>query len=62
MLSSYQFLVTEFEQQMEQLNLNESDCAGSDKLRRWCERNKNRYYIPEWLLKHWEIFVDPNVS
>ncbi len=60
--TSYQFLVTEFEQQMERLNLNEYNCAGSDELRRWCERNKNRCYIPEWLLKHWGMSVEPNVT
>jgi hypothetical protein len=25
-------------------------------------RNKDRCYIPEWLLKRWQITVDPNVS
>jgi len=24
-------------------------------LRNWCERNKNRCYIPEWLLEEWGI-------
>jgi hypothetical protein len=24
----------------------------------WCERNRNRVYIPEWLLKKWGITVD----
>ncbi len=54
--------VTEFENQMRRLKLNESNCAGSDELRLWCERNKNRSYIPEWLLMHWEISVDPHVT
>jgi hypothetical protein len=26
------------------------------------ERNKDRCYIPEWLLKEWRISVDRNVS
>src|SRR5580700_6868015 len=29
---------------------------------RWCESNKNRYYIPEWLLKRWGIFVDAELN
>jgi len=47
---------------MERLKLTERDCAGSDELRRWCERNKNRCYVPEWLLKHWRISVEPHVT
>ncbi len=55
-------IVTEFENQMRRLRLTERDCAGSDELRRWCERNKNRCYVPEWLLKHWKMSVEPNVT
>ncbi len=53
--------VTEFENQVRRLNLDERNCAGSNELRLWCERNKNRSYIPEWLLKHWKIAVDPHI-
>jgi hypothetical protein len=42
--------------------LNEQTCATSDELRQWCHHNKDRCYIPEWLLKQWRITVDPNVS
>src|SRR5205823_11941273 len=31
----------------------------SDELRSWCQRNRNRCYIPEWLLDKWGIPVDP---
>jgi hypothetical protein len=31
-------------------------------LRRWCWQNRNRFYIPEWLLEEWHITVDPNVA
>jgi hypothetical protein len=31
-------------------------------VRIWCEHNKNRFYIPEWLLKEWRITVDPHFS
>ena len=53
---------TAFEEQVEKLGLNEQTCVASEELRRWCERNKDRCYIPEWLLKQWGIPVDPNVS
>jgi hypothetical protein len=31
-------------------------------LRSWCEENKNRCYIPEWLLKAWTIAIDADLS
>jgi hypothetical protein len=53
---------TAFETQVRKLGLNEQTCATSDELRQWCHHNKDRCYIPEWLLKQWRITVDPNVS
>ena len=53
---------TAFEEQVQRLGLNEQTCATSEKLKQWCERNKDRCYIPESLLKRWGIQVDPNVS
>ena len=53
---------TAFEEQVQRLGLNEQTCATSEKLKRWCERNKDPCYIPESLLKLWGIQVDPNVS
>jgi hypothetical protein len=32
--------------------------TSSAALRAWCEQNKNRVYIPEWLLKELCIAVD----
>jgi hypothetical protein len=32
--------------------------TSSTALRAWCEQNKNRVYIPEWLLKELCIAVD----
>jgi hypothetical protein len=32
--------------------------ASSRELRLWCERNRNRVYVPEWLLQEWGIAVD----
>lgn len=34
----------------------------SRELRIWCERNRNRVYIPEWLLKKWDMTVDVTFS
>jgi hypothetical protein len=31
-------------------------------LRTWCAQNRNRYYVPEWLLEEWSITVDPTFS
>jgi hypothetical protein len=56
------YVATAFEEQVKRLGLSEQTCETSEKLRQWCERNKDRSYIPEWLLKRWQIFVDPNVS
>ena len=52
-------LPSEFEVQVRQLNLTAKTYTSSAKLRTWCERNKNRCYVPEWLLKEWHIPVDP---
>ena len=56
------FLPTEFEIQVRQLRLTVQTYASSAELRSWCERNKNRVYIPEWLLEAWDIPVDPTFS
>jgi hypothetical protein len=53
---------TAFEEQVKKLGLTEQSCAASEKLRQWCERNKDRSYTPESLLKQWGILVDPNFS
>jgi len=42
--------------------LNEQTCAASEALHLWCERNKNRCYIPEWLLKQWQVSVDAELN
>jgi hypothetical protein len=49
---------TEFEMQAEKLGLSKGDYADSSDLRRWCARNLNRCYIPEWLLNEWGMDVD----
>jgi hypothetical protein len=53
---------TEFDVKVQQLGLTTQICADSMELRRWCESNRNRCYIPEWLLSEWGISVDPTSS
>ena len=55
-------IATEFEMQVRQLGLRKQAYAASAKLRSWCEHNKNRCYIPEWLLEEWGISVDAYAS
>ena len=55
-------LPTEFELRVRQLQLTEQIYTSSVELRTWCERNRNRLYIPEWLLKEWGITVDLGFS
>jgi hypothetical protein len=54
------FAATEFEVEVRKLGLTKQTYAGSTRLRIWCECNRNRCYIPEWLLQTWEIPVDSN--
>ena len=46
---------TEFELHARKLGLTKQTFAASAELRTWCEYNKDRCYIPEWLLAEWEI-------
>ena len=56
------FLCTEFEMQVRQLRLTVETYAFSAELRTWCERNRNRFYIPEWLLDEWGFRVHDDLS
>jgi len=51
-------LPTEFELRVKHLQLTPEMYTSSRELHAWCERNKNRIYIPEWLLKEWRLDVD----
>ena len=53
-------LPTEFELQTVHLQLTAEMYASSRALRAWCQQNKNRCYVPEWLLAEWGITVDLN--
>jgi hypothetical protein len=55
-------LATEFELQVRHLQLTPEMYASSRELRAWCKENRNRIYIPEWLLAEWRLTVDPYFS
>ena len=57
-LSRSRRIQTEFEIQVERLGLTEAQYTHSAQLRHWCERNRNRVYVPEWLLEEWEMTVE----
>lgn len=51
-------LPTEFEMQVKRLRLTSEGYVASGELRRWCDRNRNRLYVPEWLLEAWGMEVE----
>jgi hypothetical protein len=51
-------LMSEFEMQVERFGLARDEYVASAKLKLWCDRNRNRIYIPEWLLRAWGMEVD----
>jgi hypothetical protein len=55
-------LLTEFEIEVERLGLAQSEYLHSWQLKRWCDRNRNRVYIPEWLLKEWGMQVEMSLG
>ena len=55
-------LATAFELQVRHLQLAPEAYVFSDQLRGWCERNRNRFYIPEWLLDAWDIRVNTDLG
>jgi len=52
-------LATEFEKQVRGLGLSTEEYFLSAELKSWCQDNRNRVYIPEWLLDAFGITVDP---
>lgn len=54
-------LPTEFELRVKQLQLTPEMYASSRELRLWCQLNRNRCYVPEWLLGEWGITVSSNL-
>ncbi len=55
-------LPTQFELRVGWLRLTPKTYASSAQLRIWCEQNRNRLYVPEWLLEEWGMRVDPMFS
>ena len=55
-------LPTEFELQVRQLHLTKRTYTSSRELYVWCNKNKNRVYVPEWLLKEWRMTVEISFS
>ena len=55
-------LATQFEIQVRRLLLTTETYLSSVELHRWCEENRNRCYIPEWLLDAWDIVVEPDLT
>jgi hypothetical protein len=53
-------LPTAFELQVRQLRLLPENYVFSNELRRCCQQNRNRSYIPEWLLDTWEFQHKPS--
>ncbi len=51
-------LPTEFEILVKRLGLTKLEYVSSAELKRWCEHNRNRVYVPEWLLETWGIQVE----
>ena len=55
-------LPTEFEMQVRHLQLTPETYLRSAALHNWCEHNRNRCYIPEWLLEEWGIVVEADLT
>jgi len=53
---------TAFELRVSELSLSEpAYYSESPELRQWCQVNRNKCYIPEWLLKEWDITVNSDI-
>lgn len=51
--------VTAFEKKAQELQLTSfAQMKKSDELRSWAYRNRNTRYVPEALLKAWNLYVD----
>jgi hypothetical protein len=55
-------VATQFELRVRKLRLTPETYTASAQLRIWCEQNRNRVYVPEWLLEEWSMSVDPMFS
>ena len=55
-------ILTEFEAEVARLGLQQPDYVFSDALKRWGKSNRNRVYVPEWLLDEWRMHVETDWS
>ena len=44
--------------QVKRMRLTTREYIASAALKLWCEHNRNRVYVPEWLLEAWKMMVD----
>lgn len=51
-------LATEFDIEVRKLGLSQNKYVSSLALWHWCDRNRNRVYVPEWLLAEWGMQVE----
>ena len=51
---------TEFELLVKRLRLTQEKYTSSPELKQWCKSNRNRCYVPEWLLEEWGLEVEIN--
>jgi hypothetical protein len=56
------YLRTKFEHQVEELGLRPEQYQASPELRKWCRRNANIHYVPEYLLELWGITVNERLG
>jgi hypothetical protein len=56
------WLVRRISTDLQVKNLAPEEYVASARLRKWCQENKNQYYIPEWLLKAWNMSVNSDLS
>jgi hypothetical protein len=49
--------LSQFERLLEQLGLNETTCLSSATVAAWCRTHKNQRFIPEAVLRHFDLTV-----
>jgi hypothetical protein len=50
-----------FETRVRELKLTAPAFVESRELQRWCKENRNKSYIPEWLLEAWGMSVNADL-
>lgn len=50
--------LTKFDVEVARLKLTRLGYVRSKQLKSWCDRNRNSVYVPEWLLKEWDMKVE----